>query len=41
MGQVMAATGRIEKLSDGLCQTDDIKAIMKKLVPFVAGDCAL
>ena len=35
--QVMAGTGRIERLSHGLCQSNDIDAALKEIVPFVSG----
>jgi AcrR family transcriptional regulator len=37
MTQIMAGTGRVEKLSRGLCTTKDIDAIMREIVPFVSG----
>jgi AcrR family transcriptional regulator len=37
MIQVMAGTGRVERLSHGLCRSDDIVAVLRKMVPFVAG----
>jgi AcrR family transcriptional regulator len=36
MVQVMSATGRIERLSRGLCRSDDIEAALRELVPFVS-----
>jgi AcrR family transcriptional regulator len=36
MVQVMSATGRIERLSGGLCRSDDIKGALRELVPFVS-----
>jgi AcrR family transcriptional regulator len=36
MVQVMSATGRIERLSRGLCQSDDIEGALRELVPFVS-----
>jgi AcrR family transcriptional regulator len=36
MVQVMSATGRIERLSRGLCRSDDIKGALRELVPFVS-----
>jgi AcrR family transcriptional regulator len=32
----MAETGRLDKLSDGRCRSDDLKAIFARLVPFCA-----
>jgi AcrR family transcriptional regulator len=32
----MAETGRIDKLSEGRCRSDDLKAIFARLVPFCA-----
>jgi AcrR family transcriptional regulator len=37
MVQVMSATGRIERLSRGLCRSDDVEAALRELVPFVSG----
>ncbi len=37
MVQVMSATGRIERLSRGLCRSDDIEGALRELVPFVSG----
>ncbi len=37
MVQVISATGRIERLSRGLCRSDDIDAALRELVPFVSG----
>ena len=37
MVQVISATGRIERLSRGLCRSDDIDAALRVLVPFVSG----
>lgn len=37
MVQVMSATGRIERLSGGLCRSDDIAGALRELIPFVAG----
>lgn len=37
MVQVMAGTGRVERLSNGLCRTDDVDGVLKEMVPFVAG----
>jgi len=37
MVQVISATGRIERLSDGLCRSDDIDGALRELVPFVSG----
>lgn len=37
MVQVMAGTGRVERLSHGLCQSEDIDAVLKEMVPFIAG----
>jgi AcrR family transcriptional regulator len=37
MVQVMAGTGRVERLSHGLCRSDDIDAVIKEMVPFIAG----
>lgn len=34
--QVMSATGRIERLSRGLCRSDDIPLALRELVPFVS-----
>jgi hypothetical protein len=36
MVQVMSATGRIERLSRGLCRSDDIESALRELVPFVS-----
>jgi hypothetical protein len=36
MVQVMSATGRIERLSRGLCQSNDIDGALRELVPFVS-----
>ena len=36
MVQVMSATGRIERLSHGLCGSDDIEGALRELVPFVS-----
>jgi AcrR family transcriptional regulator len=32
----MAETGRLDKLSDGRCRSDDLKAIFTRIVPFCA-----
>ncbi len=37
MVMVMARNGRVERLSNGLCQSDDIDAILKEMVPFLTG----
>jgi hypothetical protein len=37
MVQVMAATGRVELLSRGLCRNDDIDQVLTQLVPFISG----
>lgn len=37
MVQVISATGRIERLSRGLCRSDDIDTALRELVPFVSG----
>ncbi len=37
MVQVMSATGRIERLSHGVCESDDIASALRELVPFVSG----
>ncbi|MBV1699595.1 MAG: TetR/AcrR family transcriptional regulator [Hyphomicrobiales bacterium] len=37
MVQVMSATGRIERLSHGLCKSEDIQSALRELVPFVSG----
>ena len=37
MVQVMSATGRIERLSHGLCRSDDAEGALRELVPFVSG----
>jgi AcrR family transcriptional regulator len=37
MVQVISATGRIERLSRGLCRSDDIDAVLREIVPFVSG----
>jgi Tetracyclin repressor-like, C-terminal domain len=37
MVQVISATSRIERLSRGLCRSDDIDAALRELVPFVSG----
>jgi AcrR family transcriptional regulator len=36
MVQIMSATGRIERLSHGLCRSDDIEGALRELVPFVS-----
>ncbi len=36
MVQVISATGRIERLSGGLCRSDDIEDALRKLTPFVS-----
>ena len=36
MIQLLSATGRIERLSGGLCRSDDIEGAMRELVPFVS-----
>lgn len=36
MVQVVSATGRIERLSRGLCRSDDIETALGALVPFVS-----
>jgi AcrR family transcriptional regulator len=36
MVQVMSATGRIDRLSHGLCRSDDIGGALRELVPFVS-----
>jgi AcrR family transcriptional regulator len=36
MVQVMSATGRIERLSRGLCRSDDIEGALRELVPFIS-----
>jgi AcrR family transcriptional regulator len=35
MTQAMARTGRIERLSRGLCRSDDVEAALREMVPFV------
>jgi AcrR family transcriptional regulator len=37
MVQVMAGTGRVERLSNGLCRCDDVDGVLSEMVPFVAG----
>jgi AcrR family transcriptional regulator len=37
MVQVISATGRIERLSRGLCRSDDVDAALRELVPFISG----
>lgn len=37
MMQVMAGTGRIERLSRGLCRLDDLEQVLTYMVPFVSG----
>jgi AcrR family transcriptional regulator len=37
MVQVMSATGRIERLSRGLCSSDDFDRALREIVPFVSG----
>jgi AcrR family transcriptional regulator len=37
MVQVISATGRIERLSRGLCRSDDVDAALREIVPFVSG----
>jgi AcrR family transcriptional regulator len=34
---MMAATGRAERLSDGVCDDRDVDAIMARIVPFISG----
>jgi len=36
MVQVMSATGRIERLSRGLCRSDDAETALRELIPFVS-----
>ena len=36
MVQVISATGRIERLSRGLCRSDDIEGALRDLIPFVS-----
>lgn len=36
MVQVMSATGRIERLSRGLCRSNDIQGALHELVPFIS-----
>lgn len=36
MVQVMSATGRIERLSRGLCRSGDIEGALRELVPFIS-----
>jgi AcrR family transcriptional regulator len=36
MVQVMSATGRIERLSSGLCRSNDIEGALREMVPFVS-----
>jgi AcrR family transcriptional regulator len=36
MVQVMSATGRIDRLSHGLCRSNDIDGALRELVPFVS-----
>jgi AcrR family transcriptional regulator len=36
MVQVMSATGRIERLSRGLCRSDDIDGALRELIPFIS-----
>lgn len=36
MVQVMSATGRIDRLSRGLCRSDDIDGALRELIPFVS-----
>ena len=36
MVQVMSATGRIERLSNGLCRSNDIDGALRELVPFIS-----
>jgi AcrR family transcriptional regulator len=36
MIQVISATGRIERLSRGLCRSDDVDAALREMVPFVS-----
>jgi AcrR family transcriptional regulator len=36
MIQVISATGRIERLSRGLCRSDDVDAALSEMVPFVS-----
>jgi Tetracyclin repressor-like, C-terminal domain len=33
---VISATGRIERLSRGLCRSDDVDAALGEMVPFVS-----
>jgi AcrR family transcriptional regulator len=37
MVQVMAGTGRVERLSNGLCHSEDVDGVLQEMVPFVAG----
>jgi AcrR family transcriptional regulator len=37
MVQVISATGRIERLSRGLCRSNDVDAALREIVPFVSG----
>ena len=37
MHQHVAGTGRIERLSRGLCRSDDIEQVLAQLQPFVSG----
>jgi AcrR family transcriptional regulator len=37
MMQVMAGTGRIERLSRGMCRLDEMDKVLANMVPFVAG----
>jgi AcrR family transcriptional regulator len=37
MVQILSATGRIERLSGGLCRSDDVDGALRELVPFISG----
>jgi len=34
--QIISATDRIERLSQGLCRSDDIESALRELIPFVS-----
>jgi hypothetical protein len=40
MVQVISATGRIERVSRGLCHSDDVDAALREIVPLSVAVCA-
>jgi hypothetical protein len=36
MVQAISATGRVERLSRGLCRANDLAGAMRELVPFIS-----